>query len=435
MELKEEVDFKSLGLSDNLLNAIKDAGYKHPTPIQAQAIPIVLMSRDVLGLAQTGTGKTAAFTMPMIDILAGKKAKARMPRSLILSPTRELAAQISDNFVNYGKNHSLTQALIVGGTSMNAQIKKLDAGVDVLIATPGRLLDLFSRGKILLADIKILVIDEADRMMDMGFIPDLEKIVSIIPKIRQTLFFSATMSPEIKKISDKFLSNPKSITISRRSSTAENVEHYVVNLKHWKQKQSAFYNIFKEEKVGGAFVFCNRKKDIHDVCRFMQSKNIKASELHGDMSQSERTAALNQIKAGEIQLLICSDVAARGIDIQDMSHVFNWDVPNNAEDYVHRIGRTGRAGAKGRAFTFATSYDDKGLKSIEKLIGKKIDIFKIELNNPENKEKSDKNLVKKEIHNNRNKKQDRSRRKPYHDIASEDNDGSFGDDAPSFLKS
>ncbi|MBU6476284.1 MAG: DEAD/DEAH box helicase, partial [Alphaproteobacteria bacterium] len=327
MEFKDTVTFKDLGLSEPVLKAIEDVGYKHPSPIQAQAIPIVLMCRDVLGLAQTGTGKTAAFTMPMIDILAGGRAKARMPRSLILSPTRELAAQIAENFDKYGKYHPLTHALIVGGTSMDEQIKNLDRGVDVLIATPGRLLDLFGRGKILLADIKILVIDEADRMLDMGFIPDLEKIASLLPPVRQTLFFSATMPPEIKKLADKFLVNPKTVSVSPPSSTASNVEHFLVNVSHSQNKSSEFHRIFQQEDVKNAFIFCNRKRDINDVCKFIRSKGIKADKLHGDMEQSERTVALNAFKEGASQVLVCSDVAARGLDVQGMSHVFNWDVP------------------------------------------------------------------------------------------------------------
>ena len=432
MELKESVTFKDLGLSEGVLKAIEETGYKHPTPIQEQAIPIVLMCRDVLGLAQTGTGKTAAFTMPMIDILAGGRAKARMPRSLILSPTRELAAQISENFLKYGKHHPLTQALIVGGTSMDEQIRNLDRGVDVLIATPGRLLDLFERGKILLADIKILVIDEADRMLDMGFIPDLEKIVSILPPIRQTLFFSATMPPEIKKLADKFLSNPKTVSVSPPSSTAANIEQYLVNVTHGRQKQSAFYKLFHQEDVKNAFVFCNRKRDIDDVCRFMKSKGIKAAGLHGDMEQGQRTAALNAFKEGLSQILVCSDVAARGLDVQGMSHVFNWDVPNNPEDYVHRIGRTGRAGARGRAFTFVTPDDFKNVQLIQKLISKTIDIAPLEVGRePERPAMA---VRQKERHHNRHQKQDHRHHHPAEIIEVEKNDGAFGEDVPSFLK-
>ncbi len=439
------MEFKDLGLSEGLLKAIEEVGYKNPTPIQEQAIPAIQMCRDVLGLAQTGTGKTAAFTVPMIDALAGGRAKARMPRSLILSPTRELAAQISDNFIKYGKYHPLTQALIVGGTSMDEQIRNLDRGVDVLIATPGRLLDLFERGKILLADIKILVIDEADRMMDMGFIPDLEKIVSILPPVRQTLFFSATMPPEIKKLADKFLSNPKQITVSPPSSTATNVEQFLVKVPHSRQKQQAFYRLWQQEEVKNGFIFCNRKRDIGEVCKFMRSKGIKCSPLHGDMEQSERTDALNRFKADEIQLLVCSDVAARGLDVQGMSHVFNWDVPHHPEDYVHRIGRTGRAGAAGRAFTFTVPDDEKSVRLIEKLIKKTIQVLDVgsggaKEETSERQEKSEGTekpaIRQKERHQNRHRKQDHQgvRQRNHPDIESEENDGSFGGDVPSFLR-
>ena len=456
MEFKESVTFKDLGLSEPVLRAIEDAGYKHPTPIQEQAIPIVLMCRDVLGLAQTGTGKTAAFTMPMIDILAGGRAKARMPRSLILTPTRELAAQISENFIKYGKNHPLNMALIVGGTSMDEQIRNLDRGVDVLIATPGRLLDLFERGKILLADIKILVIDEADRMMDMGFIPDLERIVSILPPIRQTLFFSATMPPEISRLADKYLSNPKRVEVSAPTATATNVEHFIVNVPHRTQKQNGFYAIYQKEEVKNAFVFCNRKRDIDEVCRFMKSKGIKAAGLHGDMEQAQRTAALNAFKANETQILVCSDVAARGLDVQGMSHVFNWDVPFHPEDYIHRIGRTGRAGAKGHAFTFVTPDDEKALGLIQKLIGKKIEIYPMPDMGRGQPSRDERPRRDEKPHGNRHRGERRHEKKsedvaeqpkpeearqmkpprrddnPY--IEAEKNDGSFGDDVPAFLK-
>lgn len=437
------MEFKDLGLSDGLLKAIEEAGYKNPTPIQEQAIPAVQMCRDVLGLAQTGTGKTGAFTIPMIDALAGGRAKARMPRSLILTPTRELAAQISENFLKYGKYHSLTMALIVGGTSMDEQVRLLDKGVDVLIATPGRLLDLFGRGKILLADIKILVIDEADRMMDMGFIPDLEKISSILPPIRQTLFFSATMPSEIKRLADKFLSNPKQIQVAATSSTNENVEQFVVDVGNPRLKTGVFYKLYQQEDVKNAFVFCNRKRDINDVCKFIRSKHIKAAALHGDMEQDERTIALNKFKANEVQVLVCSDVAARGLDVAGMSHVFNWDVPFHPEDYVHRIGRTGRAGASGRAFTFVLPSDDKALKLIQKLINKQINVLDLgvgaaapvvataEQSAPPKPQAA---VVQKERHHNRHKKQDHGRQKNHPDIESEENDGSFGNDLPSFLK-
>ena len=431
------MEFKDLGLSEGILKAVEEAGYKEPTPIQAQAIPAIQMCRDVLGLAQTGTGKTAAFTIPMIDALAGGRAKARMPRSLILSPTRELAAQISENFVKYGKYHSqLSMALIVGGTSMDEQIRNLERGVDVLIATPGRLLDLFERGKILLADIKILVIDEADRMMDMGFIPDLEKIVSLLPPMRQTLFFSATMPGPIKKLADKYLSNPKTITVSPPSSTSVNVEQYLLSVGHPRGKTAMFMKVYEQEDVKNAFVFCNRKRDIDEVCRFMKSKRLSCAALHGDMEQDERTAALNKFKSAEVQILVCSDVAARGLDVQGLSHVFNWDVPFNAEDYVHRIGRTGRAGAKGRAFTMVLPSDEKALGNIHKLIGKKIDILELSGATPTEAPAPVPSVQQKARHHNRDQKQDRRSRVAPGDLDDDVdvNNGSFGDDIPSFLQ-
>ncbi len=430
------MEFKDLGLSENLLRAVLEAGYTEPTPIQAQAIPAIQMCRDVLGLAQTGTGKTASFTLPMIDALAGGRAKARMPRSLILSPTRELAAQISENFDKYGKYHKqLSMALIVGGTSMDEQVRKIEGGVDVLIATPGRLLDLYGRGKILLADIKILVIDEADRMMDMGFIPDLEKIVSILPPMRQTLFFSATMPPEIKKLADKFLSNPKIITVSPPSSTSTNVEQFFINVPTFKQKTQAFFKLYDAEDVKNAFVFCNRKRDINEVVKSMRSRGLKAAGLHGDMDQSERTEALAKFKSAEVQILVCSDVAARGLDVAGMSHVFNWDVPFHAEDYVHRIGRTCRAGAKGRAFTFVMPSDDKAVTAIQKLINKQIEVMDIGVGQARVESKADVAPVAKERHHNRHQKKDTGRQRNHPDIEAEDNRGRFdGDDIPSFLQ-
>ena len=367
------MNFEELGLSAPILDAIKDCGYDTPTPIQEKAIPHILMARDVVGLAQTGTGKTAGFTLPMIEILAGGRAKARMPRSLILSPTRELAAQIAENFDTYGKNSKLTKALLVGGSSMAEQIKILDRGADVLIATPGRLIDLFERGKILLTDIKILVIDEADRMLDMGFIPDIEKICSHLPPIRQTLLFSATMAPEIKKLTEKFLSNPREVAVSPPASTATTVEQFQVNVAP-KAKNSVLEKIIKQEKVKTAFIFCNRKRDVDSLSKWLQSRGHDARPLHGDMAQSARTKTLEEFKAGKIPLLVCSDVAARGIDVTAVSHVFNYDVPGAPDDYVHRIGRTGRAGETGRAWMLVTKYDDKQLNAVIKRIGKDIEV-------------------------------------------------------------
>ncbi len=361
------MDFADLGLSPETLKAVTDAGYLTPTPIQEQAIPVVLMGRDVLGVAQTGTGKTAAFTMPMIDILAGGRSKARMPRSLILAPTRELAAQISDNFVKYGKYHPLSMALLIGGESMGDQEKALDRGVDVLIATPGRLLDHFERGRILLNDVKVLVIDEADRMLDMGFIPDVERIVGLLPKIRQTLFFSATMDKEIRKLGEKFLMNPKEIAVSPPATTASTIEQGLVMVRTL-DKREALRRILKAKNVHNAFIFCNRKKDVDILHKSLVKHGFDAVALHGDMPQSKRNETLAKFKAGEVELMVCSDVAARGLDISAVGHVINFDVPVNAEDYVHRIGRTGRAGLSGHAYTLATPGDDKLLGAVTRML-------------------------------------------------------------------
>ncbi|MBX2833747.1 MAG: DEAD/DEAH box helicase [Micavibrio sp.] len=365
------MSFEKLGLSEKLIKAIDECGYTQPTPIQEQAIPVVLMAKDVVGLAQTGTGKTASFTLPMIEVLQDGRAKARMPRSLILTPTRELAAQVSENFDTYGKYTKLNMALLVGGVSMEEQVKKLDRGVDVLIATPGRLLDLFERGKILLNDIKILVIDEADRMLDMGFIPDIEKIAGLLPFTRQTLLFSATMQPEIRKLTEKFLSNPKEISVSAPSSTAVNVEQFIVRTSQ-KSKNDVLAALIAEENVTNAFVFCNRKRDIDGLTTYLKKKGYRARALHGDMVQKARSETFDAFKAGEVDLLICSDVAGRGLDVSDLSHVFNYDVPFNADDYVHRIGRTGRAGKTGKAYMLVTKSDDKYLDAIEILTKQKL---------------------------------------------------------------
>jgi superfamily II DNA/RNA helicase len=363
--------FADLGLSQEVLRAVAEAGYTAPTPIQEQAIPHVLTGRDVLGCAQTGTGKTAGFTLPMIDILAAGRARARMPRSLILEPTRELAAQVSNAFEIYGKHHRLSMALLIGGESFADQERKLDRGVDVLIATPGRLLDLFERGKILLSDVKILVIDEADRMLDMGFIPDVERIVGLLPKIRQTLFFSATMPPEIRRLADAFLMNPKEISVAPPASPAATVAQHLVTV-HPANKRDALLRLIRSEDVKNAIIFCNRKRDVDILNRSLLKHGLNSAALHGDMPQSKRTETLERFKEGEIRLLVASDVAARGLDIQGMSHVFNFDVPIHAEDYVHRIGRTGRAGREGRAFTLATPEDDRFVAAITRLIGKDI---------------------------------------------------------------
>lgn len=369
--------FSELGLGSEVLRAVEEVGYTTPTPIQEKAIPWVLQGRDVLGCAQTGTGKTASFTLPMIEILGRGRAKARMPRSLILEPTRELAAQVAENFELYGKYHKLSMALLIGGESFGDQIKKLERGVDVLIATPGRMMDLFDRGNILLTDIKILVIDEADRMLDMGFIPDIERIVGLLPKKRQTLFFSATMPPEIKRLADKFLTTPEEVTVSAPASTATTVAQHLLVV-HEQDKREALRRLIATDDVKNAFIFCNRKKDIAVVHGSLVKHGFNAGALHGDMVQSKRTETLEAFKAGSIDLLVCSDVAARGIDISNVSHVFNFDTPHHSEDYVHRIGRTGRAGKLGRAFTIATPEDGKLVQAIEKLIGKEIPRFTID---------------------------------------------------------
>lgn len=371
--------FEDLGLSPEVLRAVADAGYETPTPIQEQAIPYVLMGRDVSGCAQTGTGKTASFTLPMIDILSTGRARARMPRSLILTPTRELASQIADNFEIYGKYNKLTMALLIGGVSFDDQNAKLDRGVDVLIATPGRLLDHFERGRILLTDIKILVIDEADRMMDMGFIPDVERIVSLLPKIRNTLFFSATMPPEIRRLADKFLINPKEITVSPESATAETVKQslVVVAPESW-TKREALRRLIRSEPVENALVFCNRKRDVDILNRSLRKHGFNAAALHGDMTQPVRLETLQDFRDGKTQILVASDVAARGLDMPKVSHVFNFDVPSHAEDYVHRIGRTGRAGRAGRAYMIATPEDAAFLDAVVKFIGKEIDPIEVE---------------------------------------------------------
>jgi superfamily II DNA/RNA helicase len=360
--------FADLGLSEEVLRAIDDMGYRHPTPIQEQAIPYVLMGRDVMGTAQTGTGKTAGFTLPMLDILSGSRARARMPRSLILEPTRELALQVAENFVQYGKYLKLTHALIIGGESMSDQKEVLNRGVDVLIATPGRLLDMFDRGTILLSDTKLLVIDEADRMLDMGFIPDVERIVSMLPKTRQTLFFSATMGPEIRRLGDAFLTNPKEIAVSRAASVATTItEGLALVAEH--DKREALRRLIRSQNVQNALIFCNRKVDVDILYKSLTKHHFDAGALHGDMAQTVRFATLEKFKANELRLLVCSDVAARGLDIGGLSHVFNFDVPIHAEDYVHRIGRTGRAGLEGKAFTIASPDDRYAVEQIEKLIG------------------------------------------------------------------
>ena len=368
------MSFADLGLSDELLEAVSEAGYTEPTPIQAQAIPAVLMMKDLIGIAQTGTGKTASFVLPMIDVMAAGRRRALMPRSLILEPTRELAAQVAENFEKYGKNHDLKMALLIGGVQMGDQLKALNEGVDVLIATPGRLMDLFERGKIMLNGCELLVIDEADRMLDMGFIPDIEFICDKLPTTRQTMLFSATMPPVIKKLADKFLDNPKQIEVSRAGNTNKDITAFKVLVKP-RQKRETLEWMLRNDHVETAIVFSNKKTTVRELNKTLQRNGFKSGEIHGDIDQSTRQQELERFKSGDINILVASDVAARGLDIKGVSHVFNYDTPWHPDDYVHRIGRTGRAGAKGRAFTFVTDADAEAIGNIEKLTGGEIKAF------------------------------------------------------------
>jgi superfamily II DNA/RNA helicase len=365
------MSFADLGLSDQLLRAIGDSGYDVPTPIQKGAIPSVLMGKDLIGIAQTGTGKTAGFVLPMIDILAEGRSRARMPRSLILEPTRELAAQVAENFEKYGKYHKLSMALLIGGVQMGDQVKALEKGVDVLIATPGRLMDLFSRGKIMLNDCSLLVIDEADRMLDMGFIPDIEDICTKLPKQRQTLLFSATMPPPIKKLADKFLTDPKQIEVARPATANINIEQRLV-VTRGDKKRDVLRTILRAEEFKNAIVFCNKKTTVRELYTSLKRSGFAVGQIQGDMDQSNRIAEFDRFKSNEITILVASDVAARGLDVKGVSHVINFDVPWQPDDYIHRIGRTGRAGAKGIAITLATREDNEAIAGIEKLTGIKL---------------------------------------------------------------
>jgi superfamily II DNA/RNA helicase len=368
--------FADLGLSEELLQAVEAAGYSEPTPIQAQAIPQVQMMKDLIAIAQTGTGKTASFVLPMIDILSHGRRRARMPRSLILEPTRELAMQVAENFEKYGTNHDLKMALLIGGVQMGDQVKALDEGVDVLIATPGRLMDLFERGKILLTGCDLLVIDEADRMLDMGFIPDIEFICEKLPGNRQTLLFSATMPPPIKKLADRFLSNPKYIEVARPASSNLNITAHKVYVSS-RNKREVLRELLRTDDVTSALIFANRKTTVRELNKNLRQNGFRSGEIHGDMDQSSRIAELDRFKSGEVNVLVASDVAARGLDVKGVSHVFNYDTPWHPDDYVHRIGRTGRAGAKGRAFTLVTPEDAEAIANVEKLTGTVIPVFEL----------------------------------------------------------
>jgi superfamily II DNA/RNA helicase len=375
--------FSELGLSPKVLASVEASGYTTPTPIQAQAIPHVISGRDVVGIAQTGTGKTASFVLPMITRLEKGRARARMPRTLILEPTRELAAQVEENFTRYGQNHKLTVALIIGGVSFDDQIKKLDRGVDILIATPGRLLDLFERGKILMNGVEIFVIDEADRMLDMGFIPDIERICKLLPFTRQTLFFSATMPPEIQRLADQFLSNPVRVEASKPATAATTIKQQLAHSgREPVDKRAVLRALIRgEADFKNAIVFCNRKRDVATLQRSLAKHGFNAGALHGDMDQRSRTQTLDDFRSEKLAILVASDVAARGLDIPAVGHVFNFDVPTHAEDYIHRIGRTGRAGLTGIAITIATPIDEKYIAAIQKLTGQPIDEIAVETTN------------------------------------------------------
>ena len=369
------VEFSELGLGDKVTEAVAAAGYTTPTDIQAQAIPYVLEKKDLIGIAQTGTGKTASFVLPMLTLLEKGRARARMPRTLILEPTRELAAQVHENFEKYGKNHRLTVALLIGGVSFEDQNKKLDRGADVLIATPGRLLDHFERGRLLLTGVDILVIDEADRMLDMGFIPDIERICGLLPPRRQTLFFSATMPPEIQKLTQRFLRDPVKVEVARQNSTADTIDQKLLKVGRTPaEKRAALRDQIRAARdMQNAIIFCNRKRDVATVARSLERHGFSAGGLHGDMDQKSRMETLDRFRTGALPILVASDVAARGLDIPAVSHVFNFDVPTHAEDYVHRIGRTGRAGRSGSAITLIAPGENKYVEAITKLIQRDID--------------------------------------------------------------
>ncbi len=417
--------FNDLNLNPKVLKAIEEAGYETPTPIQEGAIPPALEGRDVLGIAQTGTGKTASFTLPMITLLARGRARARMPRSLVLCPTRELAAQVAENFDTYTKHLKLTKALLIGGVSFKEQDALIDRGVDVLIATPGRLLDHFERGKLLLTGVQIMVVDEADRMLDMGFIPDIERIFSLTPFTRQTLFFSATMAPEIERITDTFLSAPARIEVARQATASETIEQGVVIVKGGRRdregstKRKVLRALIDAEgdKCTNAIIFCNRKTDVDITAKSLKKYGYNAAPIHGDLDQSQRMKTLDGFRDGSVRLLVASDVAARGLDIPSVSHVFNFDVPSHPEDYVHRIGRTGRAGREGKAITICSARDEKALDAIEKLIQKEIP----RLDNPVQAEPAEAEDKKPEKKSRASTRKDEGKKdKPAKDAASND---------------
>jgi superfamily II DNA/RNA helicase len=420
--------FADLGLSDELLQAVEAAGYSEPTPIQAQAIPQVQMMKDLIAIAQTGTGKTARFVLPMIDILAHGRRRALMPRRLILEPTRDLAQQVAENFENYGKNHDLKMALLIGGVQMGDQVKALNEGVDVLIATPGRLMDLFERGKILLNGCDLLVIDEADRMLDMGFIPDIEFICEKLPANRQTLLFSATMPGPIKKLADRFLVNPKTIEVARPATANINIAQHKVMVSS-RAKRDTLERLLRSDDVTSALIFSNRKTTVRELNKHLGRSGFSTGEIHGDMDQSSRIAELDRFKKGEINILVASDVAARGLDIKGVSHVFNYDTPWHPDDYVHRIGRTGRAGAKGKAFTLVTPEDAEAIANVEKLTGIDIPVYKLGGGKPDDGRDEDERPARK-AREERPRRDDRPKERPRRDDRSQEPERARRDEKP-----
>ena len=436
--------FSDLNLNTKVLKAVAEAGYETPTPIQAGAIPPALEGKDVLGIAQTGTGKTASFTLPMISLLARGRARARMPRSLVLCPTRELAAQVAENFDAYSKHLKLTKALLIGGVSFKEQEAIIDKGVDVLIATPGRLLDHFERGKLILSDVKVMVVDEADRMLDMGFIPDIERIFGLTPFTRQTLFFSATMAPEIERITNTFLSAPVRIEVARQATASENIEQGVVMFKasrrdrEGSEKRKVLRELIKleGESCTNAIIFCNRKTDVDICAKSMKKYGLNAAPIHGDLDQSQRMKTLDAFRNGELQFLVASDVAARGLDIPDVTHVFNFDVPGHAEDYVHRIGRTGRAGRSGKAVMICSPRDEKQFAAVEALIQKEIPRIENPVKPAERKSRAKTEEKTEEAPAKSENKQSRSRSRGRGGRGGRDNDApviGMGDHLPSFI--
>jgi superfamily II DNA/RNA helicase len=421
------MSFEKLGLNPKTLQAISEVGYTTPTPIQEKAVPLLLEGKDVIALAQTGSGKTASFILPLLDLLTRGRAKARMPRSLIMEPTRELAAQVAEDFAIYGKHHNFTVALLIGGESFVDQEKKLLKGVDVLIATPGRLLDLHERGKILLNDVKMLVIDEADRMLDMGFIPDIEKIAGLLPP-HQTALFSATMPAPIRKLTEQFLKSPEEITITASTKESAQITEYIVRVPE-KDKRNALRSLLKKENLHQVIVFCNRKREVDVVYNSMKRYGFKVGALHGDITQSVRNQTLKEFKAGDIDLLIASDVAARGIDVENLPGVVNFHVPTHPEDYVHRIGRTGRAGKEGKAFTFVSPHETKYLDPILKASKKTIEEYSVSMI-PEKATphpKSTKKPVERET-------PPRAKHVPQHRVDNEPTPVGFGDEIPAFMR-